>query len=479
MPSAFDYEQFISPFSWRYGSAEMRAIWSEVHKRRTWRRLWVALARAQMRTGLVTAEQVADLEAHAQDVDIARAGEIEAKIQHDLMAEVQVYAEQCAVGGGIIHLGATSMDIEDNTDALRLRDSLDLIVEAVHTLLATFAQQIERLADHPVMAFTHLQPAEPTTMGYRLALYAQDLLEDAQALHKVRSSIRGKGFKGAVGTAASYMELLDGTGCTPAQLEQWIMESLDLPAYPIDGQTYPRKQDWQVLTALSGLAGTLYKFAFDLRLLQSPVIGEWGEPFGTSQVGSSAMPFKRNPISAEKIDSLARLITSLVDVAWNNHAHSLLERTLDDSANRREMLPVAILATDEILRAANRIVANLRIDETAAAHNLERYGGFAAIERVLMRVAKAGADRQQLHEHLREQSMLAWAAIAQGQPNPLVELLTKSSILTTYLSSADIRALLDASAYVGDAPERARQFAQTILTYLKEQSHAARTPERL
>ena len=480
MPSNLDYEQFVSPFSWRYGSAQMRAIWSEVHKRRTWRRLWVELARAQMRAGLVTVAQVADLETHAQDVDIARADEIEARIHHDLMAEVQTYAEQCAVGGGIIHLGATSMDIEDNADALRLRDSLDLILEAVNTLLATFAQQIERLADHPVMAFTHLQPAEPTTMGYRLALAAQDLLEDARALRSARGSIRGKGFKGAVGTAASYAELLDGTGYTPAQLEQWIMEALDLPAYPIDGQTYPRKQDWQVLSALSGLAGTLYKFAFDLRLLQSPVIGEWGEPFGASQVGSSAMPFKRNPINAEKIDSLARLIASLVDVAWNNHAHSLLERTLDDSANRREMLPVAFLATDEILRVTNRIVSNLRIDERAAARNLERYGIFAAIERLLMRAARAGADRQQLHEHLREQSMIAWAAISQNQPNPLVELLTQSSVLTQFLPSVEIRALLDASAYVGDAPERARQFAQTILAYLmKEEPNAARTPERL
>lgn len=474
-----DYEQFVSPFSWRYGSAEMRAIWSETHKRRTWRRLWVELSRAQMRAGLVTAEQVADLEAHRNDIDIARAESIEARIHHDLMAEVQTYAEQCPVGGGIIHLGATSMDVEDNADALRLRDSLDLVLAAVHTLLETFAGQIERLADVPVMAFTHLQPAEPTTMGYRLALYAQDLLEDAKALQAVRDSIRGKGFKGAVGTAASYAELLDGTGTTPDQLEQEIMHALDLPAYPIDGQTYPRKQDWQVVSALAGLAGTLYKFAFDLRLLQSPVIGEWGEPFGASQVGSSAMPFKRNPINAEKIDSLARLVVSLVDVTWNNHAHSLLERTLDDSANRREVLPVAFLATDEILRATTRIVANLRIDDTAPARNLERYGVFAAIERVLMRAAKVGADRQLLHEHLREQSMAAWAAISRGEPNPLVDLLANSDVLNQYLSSDEIRALLDASEYVGTAPARARQFAETIHLHLKGQPNASRTAERI
>lgn len=479
MKPTFTHEQFISPFTWRYGSAEMRALWSEVHKRRTWRRIWLALARAQMRTGLVKAEQVADLEAHVEAIDFTRAEEIEARIHHDLMAEVQTYAEQCTLGGGIIHLGATSMDIEDNADALRLRASLDLILDRMHLLLETLSEQIERLADQPTMAFTHLQPAEPTTMGYRLSLYAQDLLEDDLMLRQLHASIRGKGFKGAVGTSASYAELLDGTGITPAQLETWVMEALDLPAYPIAGQTYTRKQDWQVLTALSGLAGSLYKFAFDLRVLQSPVIGEWGEPFGAQQVGSSAMPFKRNPINAEKIDSLGRLIAALVEVAWNNHAHSLLERTLDDSANRREILPVAFLAADEMLKVAQRIVADLRIDTEAAARNLERYGVFAAIERILMRAAKAGADRQQLHEHLREQSMAAWHAISQGHANPLADLLARSEMLSAYLSPEEIRALLDASTYVGDAPERARQFAQLILDHLKEERNAARTPQRL
>jgi adenylosuccinate lyase len=479
MTSTFSYEQFISPFTWRYGSAEMRTIWSEVYKRRLWRRIWVELARAQMRAGLVKEEQVADLEAHVEAIDIPRALEIEARIQHDLMAEVQTYAEQCTLGAGIIHLGATSMDVEDNADALRIRASLDLILVRLHSLLDTLVEQIERLADHPTMAFTHLQPAEPTTMGYRLALYAQDLLEDFSALRQLRPNIRGKGFKGSVGTAASYAELLQGTGTTPTQLETWIMQALDLPVYPITGQTYTRKQDWQVLTALSGLAGSLYKFAFDLRLLQSPVIGEWGEPFGAHQVGSSAMPFKRNPINAEKIDSLGRLIASSVEVAWNNHAHSLLERTLDDSANRREFLPVAFLACDEILKVAQRIIADLRVDDRAAAHNLERYGVFAALERILMRAAAAGADRQQLHEHLREQSMAAWAEIAAGQANPLVDSLTRSEMLSAYLSPDEIRTLLDASTYVGDAPERARQFAKMVVFHLKEEQNAASTPERL
>ncbi|MEO8392677.1 MAG: lyase family protein, partial [Chloroflexota bacterium] len=237
-------------------------------------------------------------------------------------------------------------------------------------------------------------------------------------------------------------------------------------AYPIAGQTYPRKQDWQVLIALSGIAGSLYKFAFDLRILQSPVIGEWHEPFGKQQVGSSAMPFKRNPINAEKIDSLGRLVVSMERVAWDNASHSLLERTLDDSANRREILPVAFLATDEMIRVTARIISDLRIDENAAARNFARFGAFSAIERVLMAVVKAGADRQEMHEHLRTHSLAAWAAISEGQPNPLIEALANSPTLAVYLTPEQIRALLDASAYVGDAPERARQFAYHVLNSL-------------
>ena len=215
----FNHETYISPYTWRYGSEAMRRVWSLANQRRLWRRIWVALAEAQQDAGLVRAEQVDDLRAHVDDIDIDRALAIEAEIHHDLMAEVRTYAEQCPVGGGVIHLGATSMDVEDNADALRLRDALDLIIAAVGKLLAALADKIEAEADHVCMAFTHLQPAEPTTVGYRFANYAQDLLADYQDLRRVRADIRGKGFKGAVGTAASYTELLHGTGMTPADLE--------------------------------------------------------------------------------------------------------------------------------------------------------------------------------------------------------------------------------------------------------------------
>jgi len=446
----------------------MRAIWSEVHKRRVWRQIWVELARAQQAAGLVTAEQVADLEAHAGQIDIERAVEIEESIQHDLMAEVRTFAEQSPVGGGIIHLGATSADVEDNADVIRIRESLDLTLTALCDLLRRFAELIEQVADTPIMAFTHIQPAEPTTMGYRLSLYAQDLLDDHRTLQTARKNLRGKGLKGAVGTGASYGELLAGTGMTPFDLEARVMAALDLPAYPVASQTYPRKQDWQVTSALAGIAGSLYKFAFDLRLLQSPVIDEWHEPFGKHQVGSSAMPFKRNPINAEKIDSLGRLVVAMERVAWDNASHSLLERTLDDSAARREFLPVAFLATDEMIKVTARIVSGLRIDNNAAARNLARFGSFAAVERVLMALGKAGANRQEMHEHLREHSLSAWAAISAGETNPLVESLADDPTLTVYLPAEQIRALLDASAYVGDAPARARLFAAHILETISD-----------
>ncbi len=463
MTEQFSHDTFLSPFTWRYGTAEMRVIWSEQHKRRIWRRLWVALAEAQSAAGLVRAEQVDDLRAHAEQVDIAQAHAIEAEIHHDLMAEVRVFAAQCPVGGGIIHLGATSMDVEDNADALRLRESLDLILAQLAAVLGVLAGQIERWADTPAIAWTHIQPAEPTTLGYRLAQYGQDLLLDRVELRRVRGGIRGKGFKGAVGTSASYTQLLSGTGMTPADMEARVMAALDLEAFPVATQTYPRKQDWLVLNTLAGLAGSLYKFAFDLRLLQSPPMGEWAEPFGRKQVGSSAMPFKRNPINAENMDSLARYVATLPRVAWDNAAHSLLERTLDDSGNRRLILPDAFLATSDLLRRALRLIRDLQVNETAVARNLGVYGTFAAAERLLMELVRAGADRQEMHEVIREHSMAAWTVVAVDQAsNPLPEKLASDPNILRYLPVERVMALMDASDYVGDAPERARGLAAEI-----------------
>jgi adenylosuccinate lyase len=462
LSDSYSFDTFLSPFSWRYGSPAMRHVWSEIHKRRTWRQVWVALAEAQALAGLVTAEQVADLRAHMHDVDMTQAHAAEQKLRHDLMAEVQVFAAQCTVGGGIIHLGATSMDIEDNADALRLREALDLLIGSLRGLLDPLANQIETWADTPAMAFTHLQPAEPTTIGYRLAQYGQDLLIDWQELTRVRNAVRGKGIKGAVGTSASYRQLLDGRDMTPAALEEQVMRRLDLLPFAVAGQTSPRKQDWLIAASLASLASSLYKFAFDLRVLQSPPIGEWAESFEARQVGSSAMPFKRNPINAEKIDSLGRLVAHLTGVTWDNASHSLLERTLDDSANRREVLPVLFLALDEMLIVTQRLISGLAIDRDATQRTLERYGTFAATERLLMELVKAGADRQKMHALLRDHSMAAWKAIAGGAANPLIDDLSADPALTAYLPAGRVRTLLNAADYVGDAPERARALAAEI-----------------
>ena len=293
--------------------------------------------------------QVADLRARQDDINIERAQQIEEEIRHDLMAEIRTYAEQCPVGGPIIHLGATSMDVLDNVDALRLRTGLDQIIERLKRSLAALAARITDDAGTPAIAFTHIQPAEPTTVGYRFAQHGQDLLADLEELQRVRKGIRGKGIKGAVGTSASYDQLLSDSEFTPRQLEERVMQKLDLHAFEAATQTYPRKQDWLVVNALAGLCASLHKFAFDLRILQSPPFGEWSEPFGSKQVGSSAMPFKRNPIAAENIDSLTRQVAALPRIAWDNSALNLLERTLDDSANRRLYLPEAFLLTDEVL----------------------------------------------------------------------------------------------------------------------------------
>ncbi len=465
---SFDHETFLSPFTWRYGSPEMRAIWSLAHQRRLWRRIWVALADAQRAAGLVSQAQVDDLRAHAADIDIERAQAIEKDIRHDLMAEVKTFAGQCPIGGGIIHLGATSMDVQDNADALRLRDALDLLLPRLDRLIGRLAEQIETWADAPTMGFTHLQPAEPTTTGYRLAQTGQDLLDDRRALRRCRAELKGKGFKGATGTSASYTQLLEGTGQTAADLEAHVMGALGLDAHDCATQVAPRKQEYALLSALAGLGQTLYKFAFDLRLLQAPTIGEWAEPFGEKQVGSSAMPFKRNPIDAENVDSLARHLAALPRVAWDNAAHTLLERTLDDSANRRTVLAEACLIADEILRRGHKLVDGLRIDADASARLMATYGPFAATERLLMEAVKRGGDRQQLHEVIRAHALAAWAALNSGAENPLVERLVGDDVFRKLMPSDAIRECLDARDYVGDAPVRARRMALRMRSTLHE-----------
>jgi adenylosuccinate lyase len=456
-----DYETYASSFSWRYGRSALRELFSEAMRRRLWRAVWVALAEAQAAQGLIEEVEVADLRAHAGDIDVGAAVAIEREIHHDLMAEIRVFARQAKRGGGKLHLGATSMDVEDTVETYRLRLALAAVGESLDALLAAFGVKIRQYADLVCMGYTHLQPAEPTTLGYRLASYAQDLLIDDENLRSAFENLTTKGLRGAVGTAASYEWLGDQSGRS-AEIESYVLERFGLRAREISTQTYPRKLDYLLLSALAGLGASLSKFAADVRLLASPGFGEIAEPFAQAQVGSSVMPFKQNPILSERIGSLARLLPSYADVTWQNAATNFLERTLDDSANRRTVLPEALLCADEIVSLARSVIEGLRVDERRIATNLRTYAPFAGTQVVMLEAVRAGGDRQHLHEILRSASMEAWAAVGRGEDNPLSRLLTEDRELTALVDPAEIRQLLDPSTHVGTAPQRARLLADRI-----------------
>lgn len=443
----------------------MRTIWSEISKRCLWRKIWLALAEVEAEFGLVRQEQVDELGAHVADIDMPRSLDIEAKIHHDLMAELKVYTTQCPIAEGIIHLGATSSDIEDNTDAIRIRRSLDLIQANLKSLLLLLAEQIDSWADVAVIAYTHLQPAEVTTLGYRLAFYAQDLFTDWENIIRFIPQVRGKGIRGAVGNGASFAELI-GVEQLP-QFEAHLSQKLGLPFYDITSQVYPRKQDYELASILAGLGASLNKFAFDLRILQTPAIGELTEPFSDKQIGSSAMPFKRNPILAEKLNSLSRWLAQFPRLAWDNAAQSLLERTLDDSANRRMLLPEMFLIVDEMLLVAKRIIAGLQVNRIAITKNLSIYSPFAATERVMMALVKAGANRQEMHARLREHTLKAWQAVKSSLPNPLVDDICKDTGFLGYLSVGELQKLMHAPPQIGDAPQRAHKLVEKIRSQLK------------
>lgn len=454
MADLYNHNSYVSPLSWRYGSEEMKEIFSEVHKRKLLRRVWIALARAQEKAGIVTREQVEELEAHKDDIDIEKATEIESVIHHDLMAEIKTYASQCPKAGGIIHLGATSMDALDNADAVRFLEALELTEKRLDDLVDAISEKAEEYKNVPTMAFTHIQPAEITTIGYRLSQTLQDLLDDREQLVFVKKSIRGKGMKGAVGTAASYKELLSESDISSLDMEKMVMDELGIKAYDAATQIYSRKQDLRIIEALSSIACTLHKFSLDFRILQSPPIGEFSEPFGKMQVGSSAMPFKRNPINSEKIDSLSRIVENAYQSAWNNAASTVLERSLDDSANRRIFIPESFIALDEILITEIKVVKGMSIHSTATSRLMSSYGVFASTERVLMELGKKGADRQKMHEVIREESLKAWVSVQEGKENPLKKALMENEEILSYLSKEEIEKYLDASGYTGDAEKR-------------------------
>jgi adenylosuccinate lyase len=458
----FGFDDFLSPFSWRYGSPEMRRLFSERGKRGEWRRVWLALAESEGEAGLISKSELRSIRkvADGAHVDVARAHELEREIHHDLMAELRTFAAQAGSAGGKLHLGATSMDIEDNADVLTYSKALRMLLARLAACLEASRVLILKHRATVCMAWTHLQPAEPTTLGYRMANYAQDLALDVRLIEVLdRSFLLGKGVKGAVGTSAGFKALL-GSDESVERMERGVMERLGLSPFEVSTQTYPRKVDFLLLSVLASVAQSCHKFGMDLRVMQSPAFGELSEPIGKKQVGSSAMPFKRNPVLSERMCSLARYVSVLPTVGFFNAANSILERTLDDSAARRIAIPEAFLAVDECLAIYERVLRGLQVHPAMIRRNLDAYGPFAGTEAVLMKLVERGGDRQKFHERIREASFRAWATVSEGGPNPLERFLGDDREVAKRLSRGEIKGLIDARKHVGDAETRCVRFVK-------------------
>jgi adenylosuccinate lyase len=446
----------------RYASAEMAAVYSQQHRYRLWREIWIHLAKAQRELGLpIRDEQISRLEAAADTIDFARVSEIERETRHDVVAHLRHFAEVAGGdAGGILHLGATSAFITDNTDAILMRESLQLVERRLGSALralSAFAREHRAL---PALAYTHFQPAQLTTVGKRACLWAQDFLEDLAAVRHRLATLRCRGAKGTTGTQASYLTLFDGDHAKVRALDSAIAQRLGFASgFPLTGQTYPRKQDSQVLAALAGVAESCHKFGTDLRLLQG--VGELAEPFGGGQVGSSAMAYKRNPIRAERMCALARrLITDSLNGPLTS-AVQWLERSLDDSANRRLVMSDSFLTADAILGLAAGIASGLIVRPEAIAARVARELPFMATESLLMTGTVRGGDRQDLHERIRRYSMDAYAAVARGETNPLVATILADDAFS--LSAEEVAGIMDPRAFIGRSREQVDEFLAEVV----------------
>lgn len=457
---------FRHPLAARYASREMLGIWSEENRYRTWRLVWVALAEAEAELGLpITDEQLAELRANIDNLNLQRAAELERELRHDVMAHVHAYGEQCPKARGIIHLGATSAYVTDNADQILIRSSLDVVLQRLARLVVALGDFALRTREVACLAFTHLQPAQPTTVGKRATLWCWDFLTDLQRLHSYRTGMMCRGAKGTTGTQASYLALFNGDHEKVRQLDDLVARKLGFQrSFPVTGQTYPRKADAKLLSLLAGLASSAHKLAVDLRLLASR--REIEEPWGEKQVGSSAMPHKRNPMRSERICSLARYLLELPGTMLHTAATQWLERSLDDSAIRRIVLPEAFLAADALLRLCLTVFNGIEVNEAVIRRNLEQELPFLATELILMEAVKRGADRQETHERLRQHALAAAAEMKQsGEPPRLLERLKADPVF------ADLpwEKILNTANFVGRAPEQVREFVDEWVAPIREQ----------
>ena len=456
------YDRYVSPLSERYASKEMQYVFSPDKKFKTWRRLWIALAETEKELGLpITQEQIDELKAHAEDINYEVAKEREKVVRHDVMSHVYAYGQQCPKAKGIIHLGATSCYVGDNTDIIVMSEALEIVRKKLINVIAELAKFADNYKNQPTLAFTHFQPAQPTTVGKRATLWMQEFLMDLQDLEYVKSTLKLLGSKGTTGTQASFLELFDGDQEKIDQIDPMIAKKLGFEAcYPVSGQTYSRKVDTRVLNVLAGIAASAHKFSNDIRLLQH--LKEVEEPFEKTQIGSSAMAYKRNPMRSERIASLSRYV--MID-ALNpaiTSATQWFERTLDDSANKRLSVPEGFLAIDGILDLCLNVVDGLVVYPKVIEKRLMSELPFMATENIMMDAVKAGGDRQELHERIRELSMEAGRNVKEkGLDNNLLDLIAADPAFG--LNEEELKKTMDPAKYVGRAPLQVENFLKKVV----------------
>ena len=455
-------DRYTSPLSERYASKEMQYIFSPDKKFRTWRKLWIALAETEKELGLdITEEQIEELKAHADDINYDVAKEREKVVRHDVMSHVYAYGKQCPNAKGIIHLGATSCYVGDNTDIILMSEALEIVRKKLINVIAELAKFADAHKNLPTLAFTHFQPAQPTTVGKRATLWMQEFMMDLEDLEYVKGSLKLLGSKGTTGTQASFLELFDGDQETIDKIDPMIAEKMGFKScYPVSGQTYSRKVDTRVLNILAGIAASAHKMSNDIRLLQH--LKEVEEPFEKSQIGSSAMAYKRNPMRSERIASLSRYV--MID-ALNpaiTSATQWFERTLDDSANKRLSVPEGFLAIDGILDLCLNVVDGLVVYPKVIEKRLMSELPFMATENIMMDAVKAGGDRQELHERIRELSMEAGKNVkVEGKDNNLLELIAADPAFN--LTLEDLQKSMDPSRYTGRAKEQTEAFIANVV----------------
>ena len=464
------HSTYHSPLASRYASDYMLRLFSDDSRYQTWRRLWTALARAQHQLGLpITAEQVAELEAHITDIDYDVAAAREREVRHDVMAHVYAYGKAAPSAAGILHLGATSCYVTDNADLILYRDGLKYLRGQLLAVLANLAAFAEKYAATPTLGYTHYQPAQPVTVGKRATLWMQDFLSDLEELDHLLSTMKFLGCRGTTGTEASFMELFDGDEEKIDEMNRRIAGEFGFTeCFSVCGQTYPRKVDSRVLNCLSSMAQSAYRMANDIRLLQHDRQVE--EPFGESQIGSSAMAYKRNPMRCERICSLSRYLMADAANAPMTAAVQWMERTLDDSANRRISLPEGFLCADAVLRLCQNVTNGLHVNEAIVDRTLREYLPFLATEDLMMEAVKRGSDRQQLHEIIRRHSMAATARMKEGLPCDLLDRLAADPAFG--LTRQELDALMEPKRYIGRCPQQVTRFLAQCAPLLR-QAHAA------